>query len=172
MLRSTQPLCKLTSLPAHHLERCHYLLHLPPWSTSRPLEIFKKLFWDDVFAILAWLLALSTATIWQVSSKSTYQSLAVWLCFYTGLWAVKISFLLFFKRLGQNVASQQILWWCVFVFTVVAYVISMGDMPYTCLADSFDKFMRDCNTESFGRHEKVVLWVNCILDIVSDYMSM
>ena len=52
------------------------------------------------------------------------------------------------------------------MFMVVAYVISMGDMPYACLMDSFDKFMRDCSTKTVGRHERVVLWVNCILDIV------
>ena len=85
---------------------------------------------------------------------------------------MKISFLLFFKRLGQNVARQQGLWWGVFLFTGVAYVISMGDTPFACLADSFDKLIRDCSTKSAARHERVVLWVNCILDIVSDCASM
>ena len=117
-------------------------------------------------------LAVNSRELWpppgdfEADSESYYrESLAIWVCFYTGLWAVEISFLLFFKRLGQNVVRQQILW-CVFVFTVVAY------MPDTCLTDSFDKLMRDCSIKSTARHERVVLWVNCILDVVSDYTSM
>ena len=124
-------------------------------------------------------LAVDSGQLWpppvdfEADSERYYRgSLAVWVCFYTGLWAVKFSFLLFFKRLGQNVAQQQVLWWCVFVFTVATYIISIGDMPYACLADSFDKIMQDCSTKSAGRHGRVILWVNCILDIVSDYISM
>lgn len=124
-------------------------------------------------------LAVETGQLWpppenfEADSERYFRdSLAVWVSFYTGLWAIKFSFLLFFKRLGQNVARQQVLWWCVFVFTVAAYVISIVDMPYACLTDSFDRLMQNCNTESAARHEKVILWVNCILDIVSDYTSM
>ncbi len=161
-------------------------------------KCFKRIFWDDGFAILAWLLALDTAIIWQFSAKFMYQflavdsgqlwppptdfeadseryyreSLGVWVCFYTGLWAVKFSFLFFFKRLGQNVARQQVLWWCVFIFTVAAYIISISDLPYACLTDSFDKIMQNCSTMSLARYGRVTLWVNCILDIVSDYTSM
>lgn len=124
-------------------------------------------------------LAVDSGELWpppgdfEADSERYYrESLVVWVCFYTGLWAVKISFLLFLKRLGQNVAGRQVLWWGVFVFTVVAYVISIADMPYACLADSFDKLMRDCSTKSAARHEIVVLWENCILDVVSDCTSM
>ena len=106
------------------------------------------------------------------SERYFKESLAVWVCFFTGLSAVKFSFLLFFKRLGQNVARQQVLWWCIFGFTVAAYIISIGTIPYACLAESFDRLVQKCSTKSAARHQRVLLWVDCILDIVSDYMSM
>ena len=124
-------------------------------------------------------LAVNSGRLWpppadfEADSEMYYRkSLAVWVCFSIGLWAVKFSFLLFFRRLGQNVARQQVLWWCVFVFTVAAYIVSIGDVPYACLTDSFDRLMHSCSTESAARHQRVILWVNCILDIVSDYLSM
>ena len=124
-------------------------------------------------------LAVNSGRLWpppadfETDSEMYFRkSLAVQVCFSTGLWAVKFSFLLFFRRLGQNVARQQVLWWCVFVFTVAVYIVSIGDVPYACYADSFDRLMQNCGTESAARHQRVIFWVNCILDIVSDYLSM
>ena len=94
---------------------------------------FEKLSLDDGFVIFAWLLALLTAIDWQIAAGFMYQFEAItngrlWpppatfvtdteryykglvvvlVFFYTGLWTVKFSFLLFFKRLGQNVARQK-----------------------------------------------------------------
>ena len=124
-------------------------------------------------------LAVDSGWLWppptdfEADSERYYRaSLAVWVCYYTGIWAVKFSFLPFFKWLGQNVPRQHVLWWCVFTFTVAAYIVSIGDMPYACLTDSFDKLMQNCSTLSAARDKRVTLWANCILDIVSDYTSM
>lgn len=57
--------------------------------------------------------------------------------FYTGLWSVKLSFLVFFKRLGQNVRNQQIVWWTVLLITIGSYLACLSIIDYRCLASSF-----------------------------------
>ena len=57
--------------------------------------------------------------------------------FYTGLWAVKLSFLLFFKRLGQNVRNQKLLWWAVLAIIAATYFACLGTIEYHCLAGTF-----------------------------------
>ena len=63
-------------------------------------------------------------------------SVVVLTFFYTSLWAVKISFLIFFRRLGQNVRRQKVLWWTVFAFTVATYIICIGNIQFSCLAQA------------------------------------
>ncbi|KAJ4392295.1 hypothetical protein N0V93_005920 [Gnomoniopsis smithogilvyi] len=50
------------------------------------------------------------------------------LFFYTTLFAVKLSFLLFFRRLGHRVNGQQYIWWPVFIFAWISYAVSVGDI--------------------------------------------
>jgi hypothetical protein len=153
---------------------------------------------DDGFVIFAWLLALLTAVDWQVvadflfhfidvtrgrlwpppaifvnDSERYYKgSVVVIVMFYTGLWAVKFSFLLFFKRLGQNVAGQKVLWWCVLGFTVVTYLLCIGDIQYSCLAAPFAKIEIRCSTDSAVQYQRVTLAINCAVDVVTDYLSV
>lgn len=51
---------------------------------------------------------------------------AVIILFYSSLWSIKISFLLFFRRLGMNVKNQKLLWWPVFGITVATYFACIG----------------------------------------------
>lgn len=153
---------------------------------------------DDGFVIFAWLLALLTAIDWQIVANFMYQFMAItsgrlWpppatfvadteryykgsvivlVFFYTGLWAVKFSFLLFFKRLGQNVARQKVLWWCVFGFTVATYLVCLGDIQYSCLAAPLATLEMHCSTDSAVHYQRVTLAFNCAVDVVTDYISM
>ncbi|KAL8837434.1 MAG: hypothetical protein Q9170_002518 [Blastenia crenularia] len=159
---------------------------------------FKKLWFDDAFVVFAWILALSTAIDWQIVSGYMYQfisitsgqlwppparfvkdtenyykgSVAVLVFFYTSLWAVKFSFLLFFRRLGQNVRGQQIFWWLVFGFTVATYLICIGDIQYSCLAVPLPKLFKNCSTDAAVRFQRATLKLNCAVDVMTDYMIM
>lgn len=53
---------------------------------------------------------------------------AVEFFFHTTLFVVKLSFLSFFRRLGQRVQGQQYIWWPVLFFSVVSYAVSVGDI--------------------------------------------
>ena len=159
---------------------------------------FKRLYADDALVVFAWLLAFLTAVDWQIVAKFMYRFLAVtsgqlwpppptivrdteqynkgsvvvFVFFYTSLWAVKLSFLSFFKRLGRNVRKQKVLWWCVFAFTVASYVVCVGITQYSCLAPPLERIIRKCTTDSAVRYQHVTLKFNAALDVVTDFASM
>ncbi|KAI4166774.1 MAG: hypothetical protein LQ343_007756, partial [Gyalolechia ehrenbergii] len=115
------------------------------------IRIFGRLQLDDGLVLFAWLALLINVVLWQTGADSLYEYIAVtsrqlWppplgfehrfevflrkdaatlILFYTGLWSVKLSFLLFFKRLGQNVRHQGKIWWVVLAITVAAYIVGV-----------------------------------------------
>lgn len=163
-------------------------------------KTFKKLFWDDFFVIFAWLLVLLTAVDYQViqrwasqfiavtsdqhqpppssyledledSEKYFKSSIVVLVFFYTSLWAVKVSFLLFFRRLGHNVTGQKVLWWCVFAFTLASYFVCIGDIQYSCLAAPLQNSSVHCATDAALRFQQITLKFNCAIDVLTDFAS-
>ena len=74
--------------------------------------------------------------------------LVIFLMYHCSLWCVKLSILLFFRRLqqGQSIRKQKIWWWCVLSFTVATWVISIGLVQYQCLVRSFEWIARKCNS--------------------------
>jgi hypothetical protein len=58
--------------------------------------------------------------------------------FYTSLWAVKLSLLLFFRRLGNQIRSHEIWWWCVTFFTVSGWLICIADLAWPCSVRSIE----------------------------------
>ena len=127
------------------------------------LKVFHKLFADDPLVLFSCVLLLSNTITWQLVKEDMYLFLAVFAgqiypppadlpgrterylratvaiitFFYTGLWAIKLSFLVFFKRLGENVRNQNIIWWSVVAVTCASYFACLGTIEYKCLAGSF-----------------------------------
>ena len=127
------------------------------------LNVFRRLWADDALTLFAWLLLLVNTILWQTGKDALYQNIAVStgkalppptfprdtevylrktvaiiVFFYSGLWSVKFAFLLFFRRLGQNVKNQKVIWWVVLVVTASTYFACLGTIEYHCLADSFE----------------------------------
>ena len=123
------------------------------------LRCFQRLFDDDAFVILAWFILLTTAILWGVNnaldfmyvshrasfggvtpSASYLDGFSKWLRVLfaitflnlSGLYGVKISFLLFFRRLGRRVKGQIYIWWSVLAVTVAGWAISIGVIHYRC----------------------------------------
>jgi hypothetical protein len=97
------------------------------------LSVFRRLFADDALVCAAWLMTLANAIIWQRASSNMYLTLLVgasvldyfpsdvlarmgaflravfasYLLFYSTLWSIKLSFLIFFRKLGQKVRRQE-----------------------------------------------------------------
>lgn len=160
---------------------------------------FKRFWFDDALVVFAWLLAFSTAIIWQIIAGLVYQSISiandnrwprprpadwekyteyylkgiavVYVFFYTSLWAVKIAFLLFFRRLRTDVAGLRVLWWITFAVTVATYLVCIGDTSYHCLVDPVARIRQTCSDNRASHHQRLILGINCTMDVLTDYMS-
>lgn len=174
---------------------------------------FRKLYVDDALILLAWLMILATSIIWQTLSGAMYRSLfvisgkvhhrpptfvndeqnflhgsaVVIVLFYSSLWAVKLSFLFFFRRLVQGVARQEQLWWAVLAITVGSYFACIGTIEYNCLLPSFAKVASECAIDAVHnkrltclgycdglaaiRFQRTTLHVTCALDVITDALS-
>lgn len=122
------------------------------------ISSFRRIYVDDILVLVAWLLFLASAIIWQSQQTAIYDQFAEvagtmaptpeWLAaektllraeaatitmYYTSLWIVKLSFLLFFRRLGQNVKGHTTWWWCVLAFTVATWFTCIGSISFNCL---------------------------------------
>ncbi|KAL8962936.1 MAG: hypothetical protein Q9183_005076, partial [Haloplaca sp. 2 TL-2023] len=121
------------------------------------IRSFRRVYSDDCLVIFSWVLLLASSALWQVQSVNLYDLYAVQsgekpltlgfidtntqllrsltpfaILFYTCLWVIKLSFLLFFRRLGLNVRGQKMWWWCVLVITVLTWVATIADNNYKC----------------------------------------
>lgn len=129
------------------------------------LRVFRRVFDDDLFVLLAWLILITCTILWHV--RQTLDM--VYLSFYVGygaetppphyikqltnwlrilfaelflnmvgLWCIKFSFLAFFRRLGHNVQGQKLLWWVVTILTIAALGISVGVSYFPCIFATFE----------------------------------
>ncbi|KAJ2999272.1 hypothetical protein NUW58_g46 [Xylaria curta] len=157
----------------------------------------RRLFWDDGFIMFAWTLALLSAILWHFVTPYLYAffevtsglypagpyfvlnteqyytgQLIVLIFFYTGLWSVKLSFLMFFKRLGKNANTRRYLWWAAFLATIATYAVCIGTIQYKCLARPLEEIVAHCSSDADIDFTLVTLKVNCSLDIITDVLIM
>ena len=94
---------------------------------------------------------LANAALWQKTANKLYAVIAVdnvqrslpplhsiltsYLLYYTALWSIKLSFLLFFRKLGIDIRRQRIFWYCVLGYTVASYIICLGTIDYKCFVE-------------------------------------
>lgn len=157
----------------------------------------KRLYWDDFFALVAVILYIVAGINWQtVMAHDMYEmmsvfaghqppgpnflahlhrygksSLASLLLFYSTLWAVKFSFLIFFRRLGKHVRRQRLLWWPIFGFTITSYLVILGITPYRCLGGSIQHLVDECATESIIKSNRNIFLCCFIFDVFTDFAS-
>ena len=107
---------------------------------------------DDALVILAYIMLLASAGLWQMSLEYIYTlssvgagegqpprpklctatqqrvrgMLATGLLYCISVWSIKLAFLLFFRRVGRDVRGQAVLWWSVLGFNVVSFVAWLG----------------------------------------------
>lgn len=82
--------------------------------------------------------------------------------FYSALWLVKLSFLMFFRRLGSKVKGQKIWWWCILAFTVLSWVLCITDIQYKCalnlyafiICESFPTCSKTCKSKDAEMHSR------------------
>ena len=134
------------------------------------LKTFKRIASDDVIALTAWFLFLTNAIVWTVMGPRLYENYdalqgkrpydlvalkrygeflhcvaPMTILFYTSLWSVKLSMLLFFRRLGEQIRRHQIWWRCVTFFTIATWLVCVLDIDWNCTTKPLNYIMGEYN---------------------------
>lgn len=88
-----------------------------------------------------------------------------------GILAVKINFLLFFKRLGRQITSYLIMWYAALVFTIACGITVIAMVDYKCMFNSLEYTILHCKNGQDMRRSMVFQLVSVIFDVVSDVFS-
>lgn len=121
------------------------------------LRSLGKLLLDDYLVILSWLMLLTASILWQLKASTVYwlydvlsgktslsnefiasyadflPHFAAWtVLFYSSLWCIKVSFLVFFHRLGSKTKVHKIWWWIVFSVVLVTWIPTIADIDWDC----------------------------------------
>lgn len=142
------------------------------------LKAFRRLYSDDFIVIAAWTIKLVVTILWQMKAPVLYEHFEVMagkkspdvgfvnrdtalqrtvvplsILFYSALWLVKLSFLMFFRRLGSKVKGQKIWWWFILVFTVLTWVACIADIEYKCSFNSYAFIICEFPPSCSGTHK-------------------
>ncbi|KNG86927.1 hypothetical protein ANOM_005366 [Aspergillus nomiae NRRL 13137] len=161
------------------------------------IAFFRRLFVDDFFVLLAWAIMLTNAIIWQIQGQVLYKLYAIsagqesytpavlpmfesfmryiapmTIMFYSGLWAIKFSFMSFFFRLDSKVKSHRIWWYVVLVVIGGVYVASVADVDYRCSLGGIEFIITKCSDLDHVHYQNRTFWANCVGDIVTDILIL
>ncbi|KAJ5799448.1 uncharacterized protein N7518_001516 [Penicillium psychrosexuale] len=158
---------------------------------------FRRLFLDDFLVVLAWVIILTAAVIWQVEGKVLYELYAVSagteafnleflprynkfmrfnapfeILFYSALWCVKFSFMALFYRISAKVKLLRIWWFVVLFCTASVYIASVADIEYKCSFGGLEYIITECPQPNHVHYENRMFWANCAGDIITDLMIL
>ncbi|KAK8051772.1 hypothetical protein PG993_003157 [Apiospora rasikravindrae] len=89
-----------------------------------------------------------------------------------GVLMIKLSFLLFFRRLGTNVRFFNPVWWGILLFTVAASAAQIGMQYFHCFfADINDIFSDRCTSEPALHRIFINSVFSAIVDALSDFLK-
>jgi hypothetical protein len=145
------------------------------------INVFRKLYADDYLVIGAWILLLISAIIWQTQQRVLYTFYTLlydgilpdptftssWgmflklentllVIFYTSLWTVKLSFLLFFRRLGLRASTYRLTawWWIVLGLSTAMWLTCIGDVPWDCSRGGEEQIFGEENPIIFNQKKR------------------
>ncbi|KAK3985000.1 hypothetical protein QBC44DRAFT_405940 [Cladorrhinum sp. PSN332] len=165
-----------------------------------------KLFADDVFIVFALVILIVTGALWHWAARDIYTFLdlqarrtthlpedwqqqfvrynQVWSAnqglYYTALTMVKLSLLLFFRRLGYQTGKMKKVWWPLVAYVVAALIIAVACTPWDCALSSTDNFTIEafiqftevCNGPKHIKFVMDTYKVSTALDVSSDFFIM
>jgi hypothetical protein len=163
------------------------------------IRVMRRLLWDDALVILAWCIFLSYCLVWKFNIHLMYEQYEIrqgkrpfdlkaledydyflklivpqTILFYSGLWAVKFSFLAFFFKLGDQIRHHRIWWWCVLVVTTICYVACIADIQYKCTTTvkPMSWIIENCIKLDAIQWVNRTFYANCAMDIITDFMIL
>ncbi|KAF2675982.1 hypothetical protein K458DRAFT_437605 [Lentithecium fluviatile CBS 122367] len=139
---------------------------------------FTRLYWDDFFCVLGWAFSIPLAIQATLASGPPAALGAghggfflsrpmTQILFYTSLWSIKISFLIFFRRIGICALPALRRYWIgVFCFTALTYGLTWMLNPYACWVK---KGVLACEHDGdVGVLRPVAFRIATIFDVVTD----
>ncbi|KAL4902930.1 hypothetical protein BDW74DRAFT_54639 [Aspergillus multicolor] len=152
---------------------------------------------DDFLVVLAWSFHLSTSIIWQVESQTVYllsdvsKGKEAWtpdladrfttlfhyrgvitILFFLGLWCIKLSFLVFFYRLGSKIRSHRIWWYVVTAITVALGALVLSNGTYQCLFSKWQFIHTHCTNVQYTRKSSWAYFLNGAADVLTDLLIL
>jgi hypothetical protein len=88
-----------------------------------------------------------------------------------GISAIKINFLLFFRRLGTQITQYLVLWYVVLFITVACGAVNIGLMGYDCAFGSSEYVATTCYKRPILKRYFDFQIVSVVLDVFSDLFS-
>jgi hypothetical protein len=89
-----------------------------------------------------------------------------------GVLAVKINFLLFFRRLGQAIRMFNVAWWAILIFTVAVTIAQIGMQQFGCFFNDMTYvFSKKCTDEAAFKRTFFNTVFSAIADALSDLLS-
>ncbi|KAI1373880.1 hypothetical protein F4677DRAFT_427526 [Hypoxylon crocopeplum] len=85
-----------------------------------------------------------------------------------GIWAVKLNFLLFFRRFGRQIRTYMVFWWIAFVIIVASGAVHIGVIPYDCQFGSLNHIVYDCSLTSNVSNIYMRYKASISVDVLSD----
>lgn len=147
------------------------------------MTTFHRLFIDDFLVLFAWSAIFVGHVIWQIEGGVVFELYEIAdgivaitadfvirfrrfvrfltileLLFYSAIWAVKFSFITFFRRLCFQVKSLRIWWIIVLCFTICGLLVSVADIDYRCSFGGSDIFISTGFHHFYGYHNTHILF--------------
>ena len=174
----------------------HSIMHVPTVRLYIRYHCFRRLLVDDWIMMFALALLLSVVALAQAFLGDVYKIVefenghiipdasfpdvmrhglrgfgAALTMSLVGILAVKINFLLFFKRLGTQITSYLVFWYIVLFITVACGATNIGLMDYKCVFGSLEYTMMNCTQRSTIKRYFDFQKVSVTLDVISDALS-
>ncbi|KAL8884087.1 MAG: hypothetical protein Q9215_007785, partial [Flavoplaca cf. flavocitrina] len=160
-------------------------------------RIFKKLFWDDAAVVVAVILHLTLAIMYKYIIPTMFEldriangeeaftpaflppaavflkmQFAIIVLFWTIIWIVKVSFLIFYRKLYARLPGGLLRWYLVSGFTAVTYLLAWAFQLGSCVPIKHYFTLGDCETPRDIHYSNACLYVAAVGDIISDLMIM
>lgn len=161
------------------------------------LRISKRLFLDDAFVYFALILLIVMGVLYSLVNDYLFEihlisvgmqlptaeflatgtfflkcQFAIIVLFWTTLWAVKLSFLMYYKNLFVGLPKHmQMSWWAVVIFSVLAYLGCWATQLASCVPISHYFLLGECETARDIYVSNLSLYYATSVDIICDLLS-
>ncbi|KAK3329236.1 hypothetical protein B0H66DRAFT_609958 [Apodospora peruviana] len=89
-----------------------------------------------------------------------------------GIYAVKVNFLLFFRRLHGQLTQYLVFWWIVLAITIGCFAVSVAFLEYKCTLSGLDVIFVECTSKADIAREWRNVIMSCSLDAFTDILIL